>query len=221
MMKPTEEQVLAGQAIYTKNALAVYDIVVLGISSRYLWKCPSERIEEHYNEHVSANHLDVGVGTGFFLDRCKFPSGKPRVALMDLNPNTLDYASSRISRHHPETYRHNVLEPFPTNIQRFDSVGLNYLLHCVPGSIAEKAVIFDNLKALMTGNSVLFGSTILHDGVTKNWMAKRLMRLYNKKGIFANTRDDLEGLVEALKQRFDEVEVKVIGCVALCSGRCS
>ena len=85
MVKPTKKQVEAGQAIYTKRILSTYDIIVLGISNSYVWRCPSVRIEEHYNKHVSSNHLDVGVGTGYFLARCNFPSQTPRVALMDLN----------------------------------------------------------------------------------------------------------------------------------------
>ena len=73
MVKPTKEQVDAGQAVYTKGNLAAYDLFVLGISNRYIWKCPSVRIKEHYNQHLSSNHLDVGVGTGYFLDQCRFP----------------------------------------------------------------------------------------------------------------------------------------------------
>ena len=61
-MSVTKEQVAAGQAVYTKRTLAVYDFMVLGVSNRFLWKCPSQRLEEHYNQHVTANHLDVGVG---------------------------------------------------------------------------------------------------------------------------------------------------------------
>lgn len=83
-MKPTTAQVHAGQAVYTRNILSAYDILVLGLSNRYIWQCPSARIESLYNTHVSANHLDVGVGTGYFLDRCRYPATKPRVALMDL-----------------------------------------------------------------------------------------------------------------------------------------
>jgi 2-polyprenyl-3-methyl-5-hydroxy-6-metoxy-1,4-benzoquinol methylase len=217
--KPTEEQIKAGQAAYSKSALAIYDILVLGISNSFIWECPSSRIEELYNKHASANHLDVGVGTGYFLDRCKFPSENPRVALMDLNQNTLDFTSERISRYKPETYRHNVFDPISTTIQPFDSVGVNYLLHCLPGSISEKTVVFDNLKALMTRNAVIFGSTILQGNAPRNWMARRLMRLYNKKGIFANTADNLESLKIALHQRLDNVEIELIGCVALFYGR--
>ena len=218
-MKPSDEQVEAGQAVYTKSTLSAYDIIVLGISNRYIWKCPSARIEEHYNKYISANHLDVGVGTGYFLDRCRFPSESPRVVLMDLNPNTLDFASNRISRYAPETYIQNILEPISADIPRFDSVSLNYLLHCVPGAITKKAVAFDHLISLMIPGATIFGATILQIGVPRNWAAVQLMKLYNEKGIFSNSSDDLEGLERALNERFVDVSLKVVGCVALFSGR--
>jgi len=218
-MKATEAQVAAGQAVYTRPTLAVYDVVVLGVSNRFIWRCPTARIEAHYRRHASANHLDVGVGTGYFLDRCPFPSRSPRIALMDLNPGTLEFAARRIARYAPETYRHNVLEPFRRNVPRFDSVAVNYLLHCLPGAVADKAVVFDHLEPLMNPGATLFGSTILSEGVPRNRAARRLMRLYNARGIFSNAADDLAGLTRALRARFDNVAVEVIGCVALFSGR--
>jgi ubiquinone/menaquinone biosynthesis C-methylase UbiE len=148
MTNVTAEQVEAGQAVYTKRTLALYDFVVLGVSNRFLWECPTQRLQEHYNKHVTANHLDVGVGTGYFIDRCRFPSPTPRIALMDLNVDTLKFASQRIARYKPETYRRNVLDPISLETIKFDSVGINYLLHCVPGSIESKVVTFDHLKVL-------------------------------------------------------------------------
>lgn len=216
-MNVSAKQVEAGQAVYSKRTLAAYDFVVLGVSNRFIWQCPTAGLEQHYNKHVSANHLDVGVGTGYFLDRCRFPSPTPRVALMDLNAETLAFASQRIARYKPETYRRNVLEPIAMGAGKFDSVGINYLLHCIPGSIESKAVAFDHLKALMNPNAVLFGSTLLQGGVPRSWFARRLMDLYNKKGIFANERDDLDGLQRALASRFRDVSVQVVGCAALFS----
>lgn len=213
------EQVEAGWAVYTKRTLAAYDFVVLGISNRFVWKCPTQRLEDHYNRHIRGNHLDVGAGTGYFLDRCRFPSPTPRIALMDANSDVLEFASRRIARYKPETYRRNVLEPISIDAARFDSVGLNYLLHCVPGSIRSKSVAFDCLKPLMNPNGVLFGATLLQGGVTRSWFAKRLMAFYNHKGIFANQQDDLVGLSRALNQRFRDVSVEIIGCAALFSGR--
>jgi 2-polyprenyl-3-methyl-5-hydroxy-6-metoxy-1,4-benzoquinol methylase len=215
----TPEQVTAGQAVYTKRTLTAYDFVVLGISNRFIWKCPTRRLEEHYDKHVTANHLDVGVGTGYFLDRCRFPSETPRIALIDLNSDTLEFASRRIARYRPKTYRRNVLEPISIDAGKFDSVGINYLLHCIPGSIESKSVVLDHLKALMNSNAVIFGATLLQGGVPRNWFAKRLMDVYNTKGIFSNQHDDFEGLRRALDKRFREVSVEVLGCAALFSGR--
>lgn len=69
-MTISPEQIAAGHAIYTKRTLQVYNFVVLGISNYFIWKCPTKHIVAHYNRNVSANHLDVGVGTGYFLKHC-------------------------------------------------------------------------------------------------------------------------------------------------------
>jgi len=218
-MPVTAEQVAAGQAVYTSRVLGVYDFVVLGASNRFVWKCPTRRLVELYNGHVTANHLDVGVGTGYFLDRCGFPSPEPRVALMDLNQSALDFASKRLARYAPETYARNVLESISMDAEAFDSVAVNYLLHCLPGPMESKAVVFDHLAALMRPGAVLFGSTLLSGGVSRNWFARRLMDVYNRKGIFSNRQDDLESLERALDQRFEDVSVEVVGCAAAFSGR--
>lgn len=218
-MQPTQEDVLAGQAIYTKPVLSLYDIVVLGLTNRFIWKCPTETLLQHYQTHISGNHLDVGVGSGYFLDNVKFPLSHPRVALMDLNPNTLQFASERIARYQPETWQQNVLEPVAQPIEPFDSLGINYLFHCVPGAIEEKAIAFEHLKPLLNSGATVFGSTILQGNTRRSLAAKGLMAHYNRKGIFSNKRDDLNGLRKALTQYFDEVMVHVEGCVALFSAR--
>ena len=215
----TQEQVIAGQAVYTRRTLQAYDLVVLGLSNRCIWNCPTSRLVAHYDRHISANHLDVGVGTGYFLDHCRFPSARPRIALLDLNQATLDFAAHRIARYTPERYRASVLEPLPPDVPKFDSVGLNYLLHCVPGTIESKAAAFDHLQALMNPGAVIFGSTLLQGGVRRSWAARRLMALYNRKGIFHNEADHLEGLTQALHARFNKVEVETTGCAALFSAR--
>ena len=160
-MNVTREQVQSGQAVYTKRVLKVYDLVVLGVSNRFIWKCPTPKQLRHYERHLSANHLDVGVGSGYFLDRCRFPSASPRVALLDLNSTALEFAAQRIARYRPESYRRNVLEPITLDAPGFDSVAVNYLLHCLPGSMASKAVIFDHLRPLMNARAMLFGATLL------------------------------------------------------------
>ena len=197
----------------------MYDLAILGYFTRVAWKCPKRRVLQHYDVHVSANHLDVGVGTGYFLDHCRYPESAPRVALMDLNTNCLDVAAERIARLHPEVYRANVLEPIKIEADPFDSIGLNYLLHCLPGDFTSKGAVFTHLGAHATHGAVVFGATLLHDGVPRNWMARTVMDRNNRHGIFSNERDSLDGLTSMLSSHLDDATVEVVGCVGLFSGR--
>ena len=72
---------------------------------------PADTFVEHYREHVTSNHADIGVGTGYCLDRCGFDSPNPRLALIDLQPNCLEYAARRLARYRPRTYVRDVLQP--------------------------------------------------------------------------------------------------------------
>jgi SAM-dependent methyltransferase len=141
------------------------------------------------------------------------------VALLDLNENSLDFTARRIARYRPERYQGNVLEPISLNSNKFDSIAVNYLLHCLPGTMETKAVALDHLRQWLNPGGVLFGSTLLTGGVERNRFARRLMEAYNKQGIFSNESDTLEGLEVALRQRFDDVQIEVVGCAALFSGR--
>ncbi|MGJ0454053.1 MAG: class I SAM-dependent methyltransferase [Methylocystis sp.] len=216
-MPITTEQIHAGQAVYTPNMLAIYDVLVLGLSNRWIWKCPTPRLLAHYDRHVSGNHLDVGVGTGYFLDRCRFPTATPRLALMDLNRDALQFSARRIARYRPEIYVRNVLEKIDFDGAKFDSLGVNYLLHCLPGDMATKARAFDFLSPLMNPGAVVFGSTLLQGGASRSFAAQRLMAFYNSKGVFSNTQDDLETLTRELEKRFSAVSVETVGCAALFS----
>jgi len=209
------QQAEAGAKGYTRLGLALYDPLVLGLNTNYTWKCPNRRIVELYDEHVSCNHLDVGVGTGYFLDRCRFPPGQIRLGLMDLNPNCIEKAAQRLARLRPETYLANVLEPLDIAAEPFDSVGLTYLLHCLPGTLATKAEAFRHLKAFMKPGATLFGATVLQGDVTHSWFARRMLAKLNGKGIFSNTEDDLKGLRRSLEQHFPESVVQTVGAVGV------
>lgn len=213
-METTSKEVLAGQAVYSKLVLSIYDLWVLGISNSYIWKCPSRKILDHFNQHISNNHLDVGVGTGYFIDKCKL-NQEARIALMDLNENSLNSAAARLKRFKPEKYRQNILAPVTEQIKSFDSVSLNYLFHCLPGDFSKKAVVFDNVHPLLNKGAVVFGSTILQGDIERSATARKLMKTYNRKGIFGNTHDRLEDLEAELSKRFSRYDIKTEGCVAL------
>ncbi|MGB7757971.1 MAG: class I SAM-dependent methyltransferase [Salinisphaera sp.] len=204
----------AGQAVYTRRNLALYDRMVLRVSNRWVWRCPTSKLRADYDRHVAAAHLDVGVGTGYFLDHCHFPVPAPRLVLFDLNAEALAHAAGRIARHAPRTERVDVLTPIPIEAEPFDSIGMNYLLHCLPGPMTYKARAFDHLMPYLAPGGVLFGATILSGGVRRSSAARRLMALYNARGIFDNVDDSLIALRDELEARFDDVRIIVTGCVA-------
>lgn len=205
-----------GQAVYSKWVLFIYDIFVLWYNNNWVWKCPTPVILQHYNQHISGNHLDVGVGTGYYMAHCQFPTVNPKVALMDLNRNCLDAAAKRIQNYQPVTYQVSALDQLDTNHQ-FDSIGLSYLIHCLPGIIESKSIVFENLKHNLRDGGTLFGVTLLHDGngIQRNWQAKLQMKYFNWKGIFHNTNDTLDGLKNVLNKHFSHYEIRVVGCAAL------
>lgn len=132
-----------GHEIYTNNVLKIYDLWVLGFSNHFLWKCPTKYIEDMFIQHTTTNHLDIGVGTGYYLKKCLDDSSR-RLALLDFNQNSLNKASLRISSFEPEIYQANILESLNLDCDKFDSMSINYLLHCLKGNLEDKSIIFEN-----------------------------------------------------------------------------
>src|SRR3989344_5472164 len=112
-----------GSEVYNKFFLRIYDFYVLSFAGRFIWKCPKSLILALYNRYVSNHHLEIGVGTGYFLDKCRFPCDKPNITLMDLNSNCLSMASNRIKRYEPAIYQGDVYQPISLMPPRsFDSI---------------------------------------------------------------------------------------------------
>lgn len=207
-----------GAAVYNKGVLSLYDPVVLGFSNTCLWRCPTRELLRVYDAHVSDRHLDVGVGSGYFLDRCRFPVAHPTLALLDFSEGSLRFTEHRVRRYAPVSYRADILQPLDPaliDLAPFRSIGLNYVLHCLPGSLHDKARVFGHLRGLLAPDGVLFGSTILGRPAPRGLLARRVMALYNRRGIFSNDHDTLEALEQGLAAHFDQHEVHVRGSVAL------
>jgi SAM-dependent methyltransferase len=209
----------AGQAMYTPAMLRAYDAFVYGFNFPFVWRCPRSRLLALYAENVSARHLDIGVATGLLLDQCRFPVPNPDITLMDLNSSSLAAASRRLRRYAPHIHRANVLEPWGLPPGSADSVGLFNLLHCLPGSIPDKAVAFEHARAVLAPGGALFGVTILGSGVRHNWLARRELALANRRGVMSNLDDRLDDLRAALDRTFGTAEVTVTGSMALFRAR--
>lgn len=211
--------VAAGAAVYTPWVLAAYDRFVHGFSNRFAWGCPTSALRSLYDRNASALHLDVGVGTGYFLDRCRFPTPRPRIVLVDLNPNALGFAARRIARYQPVIHQANVLTPLDAPGGPFRSIALMYVLHCLPGPFARKQSALQHLGEHLADDGVLFGATILGQGVHTRPLGRALQRIYNARGLFDNAGDTLPALEEALARWFTESRAWVQGSVACFEAR--
>jgi hypothetical protein len=207
----------AGQAQYTPRFLAhVYDPLVVRFANRIGWRCPSSVILRHYDEHVGAVHLDAGPGTGWFLDRCRFPTETPAITLLDVNEDVLNSSAKTLRRYQPRRHQANVLEPISgLEPESHDSAALAHVLHCLPGSLTEKACALDHVKALVRSGGTVFGSTVLAEGVEHSRFSRSYNDYLNEIGVFSNRGDSRDALDEALALRFERYDLAVVGTVAL------
>lgn len=206
----------AGAAVYSPLTLALYDAWVLGLSNRYAWRCPTnEVLLPFFRRQVGARHLDIGVGTGYYLAKADLPPSTD-ITLLDLNPSSLEAARRRIGRADTRTIQHDIMTPIP-GAERFDSISLFYLLHCLPGPLDAKVAIFGHLKHNLQPGGVLFGATILGDEAQHNAFGRKLMKVYNSKGIFGNSGDSQAGFEAHLRVHFRSVQLQREGRVVMFS----
>jgi SAM-dependent methyltransferase len=200
-----------GQRHYTSRFLRIYDALVLGFFTRVVWRCPPRHIASLYARHTGRRHLDVGPGTGYFLKRAP---ATERLMLLDPNTEVLAYAARRLADRAPATLAADVRAPIPVE-ERFDSVALSFVLHCLPGPMEAKAPAIESVAAVLEPDGVLFGATVLGDERLHNRFSASMLRANNRRGIFDNLGDTEAGLRSILSASFDEVEIRVIGSVAL------
>ena len=64
-----------GQRGYNRFLLAIYDPWVIGFMTRAVWKVPVPPAVERYRRLMGRRHMDVGPGTGYFLEKAAPPEG--------------------------------------------------------------------------------------------------------------------------------------------------
>lgn len=197
----------AGQAGYTPWFLSTYDRWVLGFMARYVWRSPIPPAVDRYRRHVGQRHLDVGPGTGYFLAESGLPP-ETEVTLLDPNTNVLDHASRTLDGQMKLTsVEADVLKPLPVE-GAFDSVGLNFVLHCLPGPQTRKAAAIRNIAAVLEPDGVLFGGTLLGLSANHSLPARAVIRIGNWQGGFDCLDDTEQGLRAILEESFENVEVE-------------
>ena len=198
---------------YNRFLLAIYDPWVLGFMSRAVWRVPIPPGIELYRRNLGRRHLDVGPGTGFFLEKAAPPAGT-EITLLDPNPNVLARCSHRLAAMHPTTIQASVMEPLPVD-STFDSAALSFVIHCLRGPMENKATAIRNIATVLESDGVLFGGTVLGLEEHHTPQARLFLRGANKAGDFDNLGDTVEGLRRILEESFRDVEIEVIGSAAM------
>ena len=205
-------------AVYSPMVLRyAYDAWVLGVSNHFAWKVPTSRLRRFFEANVKGKHLEAGVGTGYFPDRCRFPVDHPALTLLDVNAHCLAAASSRLARFKPTRVIADLTQPLPLPQAAFQSIHLGCLLHCLPGPTESKGKVLASLAPHLAPGGVLFASTLLPGG--GNGFARFLTKVYNRRGIFGNAGDTLEGLTRMFRAQFSIVEVEQVGQAVLIVAR--
>ena len=195
----------SGAKSYSGWRLAIYDRWVLGVVNTYAWKCPtSTRLLPPFRDNIRASHLDIGVGTGWYLEHANI-SPDTMVMLCDLSPSALEAAKARLQDQiDVRTLQADILQPLPIK-NRFDSASMFFLVHCLPGPVQNKTIIFDHIRHNLTPNGVLTGATVLgpHRGWVDKWFGSLIRYFVNKDGIMDNKTDNPETLIAALHRNFE------------------
>jgi len=204
-----------GQMFFSTMSHRLYDTGLYKFVTGSIWRCPTALLLDNYADNISNNHLEVGVGSGYFLRRTLCADYLDRLMLSDLNRRCLAKSSSKLAAFAPITLRHNIQRAFPDNVRGFSSVGMNYVLHCIPGRFSANQAIFQNVHAALDKGGVFFGSTLipgrLGDGIA-SWL---FMRVLNGLGIFNNSNHRVAELKGALEVYFSKVEISMVGNAAV------
>lgn len=217
-----------GSRLYNPFTIFFYNIWVLWFSNTYAWQCPTSTVLlPLYRSAVGKRHLDVGVGSGYYPSKALVDSPCTELTLADLNMASLEASKRGIEAalHANNTVKISTLvadasEPLPLpEAQKFDSISLFYLLHCMPGPPERKCRVFKVMARQLAADGVLVGSTILGREIEMNLVAKGLMKLYNSTQVFDNWDDSRAVFEKGLGEAFDEVNVWVVGRILLFTAR--
>jgi hypothetical protein len=206
-----------GASVYSKTSLLLYDALVHWFSNNWIWNCQRFHLANYYQRSFSSEHLEIGIGSGRLLGHLSKEYHFDRLVIGDVNDDCLAFASKVLGKRLHTAIRLNLLErssKWP-DVGRFGSIGFNYVLHCLPIDFAAKLRIMDQLiDRFLSKEGVLVGSTIL-PGCRSAWLSNRVMRFYNRKGIFSNENDSLPELKAWIQARGNQSEWKIVGDVAI------
>ena len=136
---------------------------------------------------------------------------------MDINNETLNFTKEKLKNKYNTISKinHNIFED-KYELNNLNSVGLNYVLHCVPGKLENK---MDNLINNLSSNNNIkyFGATVVNNKHLQTNLSKLELYFLNKYKIFNNKNDDFYNLINYFKLNKIDYKYKIIGNVFIFS----
>lgn len=183
--------------------LPVYDKLVNDINCKYIWKCHKENIFKLYKKNIKKNHLEIDTFSNLHL--------------MDINKDILLFSKKELEKNNKniKIYHHNIFQK-KFYLNNIDSIGCNYVLHCIDGNLENKIELLH--KNLITKKDVvIFGATVINIDKYQNSLAKIELDFLNYFGIFHNKEDNFENVIKYFYKNNIEFNYKIIGNVFLFS----
>ena len=134
-----------------------------------------------------------------------------RLTLLDLSKNCLKRSAKRLKPLKAETIQHDLLTQFPKKVQGYRSIGMNFVLHCLPANKQRLNDLLQNIHAALTDQGVFFGATLPPIVFDRAPLANLLMLSLQKTKIFNNQTHSANKLTSLLESTFQTVHVERVG----------
>eukprot|EP01084_Bolivina_argentea_P277781 474380_1 len=195
---------------------------------KYIYKYPREHQSALYKKFMATSKHHLEIGSTIYFPKFLHASNdnqNSKYYFLDSEQTALitsrtDMIKNGIPKENIDLICGNALEinriSMPNII--YDSVGISYVLHCIPTSLNEKLpLILNGLSTYMDENSIIFGSTICNPNDINNksnihhrFFVKWIQFLQYQWVMF-NQNDFHSDLEKIFSQYFDEVSVERIG----------
>ncbi|GAA3747664.1 class I SAM-dependent methyltransferase [Salinactinospora qingdaonensis] len=185
-----------------------------------VWGVPNPVLHTLLAAHAGQEHLEVGVGNGYFPSRLPAWSPVRTLHLMDVNPACLAIASHTLRRRFTlHSHHHSALTPWENLADdSVDSINSYMTLHAIERTgIGDLEPLVAEAHRVTKPGGCFFGATIVPKGagVHLKPSAARLIEQYNAAGVFSNANDSVEDLHDLLEGHFAHVTTRAFGCVAV------
>jgi len=98
----------------------------------------------------------------------------------------------------------------PEVVDRFDSVGIGGVLHCLPGACATRAACSTRSGRSRSGAKI-FGCSLIADRGRRRTRGDFVLRILNRLRVVDNADDRSDDLLRELASRFEDCQVERVG----------